>query len=79
MKPLEALQAATITPVKCLSMEDSLGSIEKGKIADLVLLNENPLKDIRNTRKIYAVILNGRYFSARKLHAMLQISPDAHE
>jgi len=43
------------------------------KIADLVLLNENPLKNIRNTRKIYAVILNGRYFSARKLHAMLQL------
>jgi hypothetical protein len=45
--------------------------VEAGGAADLVLLRANPLKDIRNTQKIAAVVLNGRYFSRRELNGML--------
>jgi imidazolonepropionase-like amidohydrolase len=62
MAPLEALQAATIEPARYLGMLDSAGSIAPGKLADLVLLARNPLTDIRNTRRIEAVVANGRLF-----------------
>jgi imidazolonepropionase-like amidohydrolase len=69
--PMEALQTATLNPAKFLGMEDRLGTIEKGKLADLVLLDGNPLDDIRNTQKIAAVIVNGRYLSRSDLDKML--------
>ncbi|MBZ5681504.1 MAG: amidohydrolase family protein [Acidobacteriia bacterium] len=69
--PMEALQTATLNPAKFLDMEDRLGTIEKGKLADLVLLDANPLEDIRNTQKIAAVIVNGRYLSRADLDKML--------
>jgi len=69
--PMEALQTATLNPAKFLGMDDRLGTIEKGKLADLVLLNANPLDDIRNTQRIAAVIVNGRYFSRADLDKML--------
>jgi imidazolonepropionase-like amidohydrolase len=69
--PMEALQTATLNPARFLGMEDRLGTIEKGKLADLVLLDANPLDDIRNTQKIAGVIANGRYFSRADLDKML--------
>ena len=69
--PMEALQTATLNPAKFLGMEGRLGTIEKGKLADLVLLDANPLDDIRNTQKIAAVIVNGRYLSRAELDKML--------
>ena len=69
--PMEALQTATLNPAKFLGLEDRLGTIEKGKLADVVLLNANPLEDIRNTEKIEAVIVNGRYRSRTELNRML--------
>jgi len=69
--PLEALQTATLNPAKFLGMEDHLGSVEKGKLADLVLLDANPLEDIRNTQKIAGVVVNGRYLSRADLDKML--------
>jgi len=69
--PLEALQTATINPAKFLGMEDQLGTIAAGKLADMVLLDANPLEDIRNTQKISGVIANGRYFSRKDLDEML--------
>jgi len=69
--PLEALQTATINPAKFLGAIDSLGTIEKGKIADMVLLDANPLTDIRNTQQINAVFVNGKYLSKETLQAML--------
>ncbi len=69
--PLEALQAATLNPARYLGREKDLGTIETGKLADLVLLDANPLDDISNTRKIRAVILDGRYLSLETLNAML--------
>jgi imidazolonepropionase-like amidohydrolase len=69
--PMEALQTATLNPAKFLGMDDRLGTIEKGKLADLVLLDANPLDEIRNTQKIAAVIVNGRYLSRADLDKML--------
>ena len=69
--PLEALQTATRNPAKFLGMLDSLGTIEEGKFADLVLLEANPLEDIRNTRRINAVVVNGSYLPKETLQKML--------
>ena len=69
--PLEALQTATLNPAKFLGMEGRLGTIEKRKLADMVLLDSNPLDDIRNTQKIAGVIVNGRYLSRADLDKML--------
>ena len=72
LTPMEALQAATINPAKFLGITDSLGTIEKGKIADLVLLDANPLTDIHNTQMINAVFVNGKYLPKEILKQMLQ-------
>ena len=69
--PLEALQTATLNPARFFGVEDQLGTIEKDKLADLVLLSANPLDDIANTQKISAVIANGHYFSSNDLQTML--------
>jgi hypothetical protein len=70
--PLEALQTATLNPAKFLGMRDRLGTIEKGKLADLVLLDANPLENIRNTQAIAGVVVNGRYLSRTELDKMLR-------
>jgi imidazolonepropionase-like amidohydrolase len=62
LTPLEALRTATYNPAEFLGALDSLGTVEKGKVADLLLLDANPLADIRNTRRIAVVIANGRVF-----------------
>lgn len=69
--PFQALQSATFNPALFLTQLLNYGTVEKNKRADLVLLDANPLADIRNTRKIAAVIMNGRYYSRRDLDAML--------
>jgi imidazolonepropionase-like amidohydrolase len=71
LTPHQALRAATLAPAQFFGWEDSMGSIEKGKLADLVLLNANPLDDIGNTRKIAAVFLRGRYLPRIRLDAIL--------
>ena len=60
LTPLQALRAATITPAEFFNLEDKMGTVEVGKFADLVILNNNPLKDIKNTQDIHTVILKGR-------------------
>jgi hypothetical protein len=71
LTPMQALQTATLNPAKFLGTTANMGTVEKGKIADLVLLDANPLEDINNTRKIQAVVLAGRYFSRAQLDEML--------
>ena len=70
--PLDALRSATRGPAEYLSMTDRLGRIEKGTLADLVLLDRSPLDDIANTRSIRAVVAGGRYFSREDLDALLR-------
>jgi imidazolonepropionase-like amidohydrolase len=69
--PLEALQTATLNPARFFGMEEQLGTVEKGKLADLVILSGNPLEDIARTQKIVGVILGGHYFSRGDLDKML--------
>ena len=52
-------------------VEEKFGTVEAGKFADLVLLNANPLEDIRHTQEIAGVVAKGRYFSRKELDAML--------
>ena len=72
LTPLEALQSATLNPARYQDAADRLGTVEQGKIADLVLLNKNPLRDIRNTQAIEAVINNGIYLNRKDLDSILQ-------
>jgi len=69
--PLDALQTATINAVRFFQDEARLGTVETGKMADLVVVRANPLKDIKNTQAIEAVVLNGRYLSRKDLDQML--------
>jgi len=71
MTPHEALHSATLAPARFMGMADSLGSVQAGKVADLVLLDADPLADIRNTRRIRAVIANGRLLDRAALDALL--------
>jgi len=71
LTPMEALQTATRNPASFLGMENELGTVEKGKLANLVLLDANPLTDIQNTRKIFVVVFNGRLLTRVELDQML--------
>jgi len=70
LTPAEALRSATLEPAKYLDAAASLGTVESGKIADLVLLDRNPLVDIKNTREIAAVVFSGKYLSKVQLRAL---------
>jgi hypothetical protein len=71
LTPLQALQTATLNPARVLKVADSLGSVERGRLADLVLLDANPLEDIRNTRRIRAVVANGQVYQRADLDQLL--------
>jgi len=75
--PLEALQTATLNPALFFHKESDLGTVERGKLADLVLLEDNPIKDIANTQKIAAVIVDGHYLSHADLQKILQRVEDS--
>ncbi len=77
MTPLQALQAATISPARYFGWEKTLGTVQVGKAADLVLLEGNPLEDIRNTTRIAAVFVRGRYLNRHDLDEMLAPKPRA--
>jgi imidazolonepropionase-like amidohydrolase len=71
LTPLAALQAATITPARFFNVDDQLGTIEAGKLADLVLLEGDPLSEVSNTRRIAAVIVKGRLLDRKELDGIL--------
>jgi imidazolonepropionase-like amidohydrolase len=70
--PTQALQAATLYPTLFMVELSHYGVVEPDHEADLVLLDGNPLEDIRNTRKISAVVFSGRYYSRSDLDKMLR-------
>ena len=67
MTPMEALRAATIDGARYLGLDAELGSIEKGKLADLIVLERNPLENIRDSETISLVMLNGRLYDGATL------------
>jgi imidazolonepropionase-like amidohydrolase len=71
LTPMEAIQAATRGAADFLGILDSSGTVEKGKTADLVVLDANPLDDIHNTQKIAGVMMGGRYLPKASLEKML--------
>jgi len=72
MSPLETLASATRKPAEWLGLADSVGTIAPGKVADLVLLDADPLASITNTRRISTVILRGRLFRRGDLDGLLK-------
>lgn len=71
LTPSEALFSATVGPANFLGKSSQFGSVAKGELADLVLLDADPLKDIRNVRRVRAVIANGRLFDRKTLDELL--------
>ena len=72
MTPMEALRSATVLPATFMGIDADLGTIEPGKVADLVLLEADPLADVTNTRRIDAVIVNGRVFDGDERERILR-------
>jgi len=75
LSPWEAIRSATLEPARFLGAQDSLGTVEPGRLADLVLLEANPLEDIRNTRRVVAVLANGRLFQVTRDGGRIQLAP----
>lgn len=72
LTPAAALRAATLNPARILRREADFGSVAAGRLADLVLLDANPLGDIRNTQRIAAVVAGGRFYGRGDLDALLR-------
>ncbi|MDI6623705.1 MAG: amidohydrolase family protein [Brevundimonas sp.] len=71
MQPLEAIRAGTLNGAKALGMDGDIGSLEVGKLADMVVLDANPLENIRNTTSVAYTVLNGRVYDS----GMNEIAP----
>ena len=71
LTPLEALEAATVHPAEFFGLADEMGTIEAGRVADLVLLTGNPLEDITNTRSVEAVVTKGQLLDRSALQALV--------
>ncbi len=71
MTPMQALICATRHPAEFFGMQEELGTIEQGKIADLILLEANPLDNIGNAQKIDAVVVSGKYYPKKVLSKLL--------
>ncbi|MGE5057140.1 MAG: amidohydrolase family protein [Acidobacteriota bacterium] len=73
--PMEAIQAATLVPARVMGLGKDAGTVEKGKRADLILINGNPLDDIRNTRNVEYVITNGTMYHTAELWQSVGFKP----
>ena len=71
LSPIDALRAATLYPAEYMELSDCKGEIAPGMDADVLILDEDPLEDIRNTRKIFAVMQGGTLYDRARLDAML--------
>lgn len=68
MSPMQAIRCATMNGASYLGMDKEIGSLEQGKLADLIVLNANPLEDIRNSQQIKYVMLNGRLYDSESMN-----------
>ena len=68
MSPLQAIRCATMNGADYLGMSKEIGSLEAGKLADLIIMDANPMDDIRNSEKIKYVMLNGRLYDAETMN-----------
>ena len=68
MSPHQALKTATINPAKSLGFDQYIGSLEVGKLADLLVLDKNPLQDIKNTESIKYTMINGHLYEAETMN-----------
>ena len=75
LTPLEAIQAATLTPARVMKLENEVGTIEAGKRADIIILDANPLDNISNIRKVRFVMTQGRLFNCAKLWQTVGFKP----
>ncbi|MGC2474486.1 MAG: amidohydrolase family protein [Candidatus Sulfotelmatobacter sp.] len=73
--PMEAIQAATIVPARAMKVDKELGTVEKGKRGDLILINGDPLQDIHNTRNVEYVITNGTMYHTAELWQSVGFKP----
>ena len=65
---MEALRSATINGASYLGMEEEIGSLKVGKLADLVVLDKNPLEDIKNSNSVIYTMINGRLYDASTMN-----------
>ena len=68
MTPLETIRVATLFGAEYIGLDDDIGSLEPGKLADLIVMNENPLENIRNSENILYVMVNGRLYDAESMN-----------
>ena len=68
MTPLEVIRAGTLDGAKYIGLDKDIGSLEPGKLADLVILERNPLSDIRNTETVLQTMINGRLYDAKTMN-----------
>ena len=68
MTPMEALRTATMNSAKSLGLDKEIGSLEIGKLADLLVMDKNPLDDIQNTETIRYTMVNGRLYDAETMN-----------
>ncbi len=73
--PMEAIQAATIVPARVMGLEKQVGTVEKGKRADLIVIHGDPLADIHNTRNVESVITNGTMYDSGELWKSVGFKP----
>ena len=75
MTPAEAIRAATLTPARVMKLDGELGTVEAGKVADMILVDADPLEDIRNLRRVSHVVTRGRLYDTAPLWRSVGFRP----
>ena len=70
MTNMEALRAGTLNGANYIGMDDNIGSLEEGRLADLIILDKNPLENIRNSNSVIYTMINGRLFDTETMNEM---------